>query len=171
MTEPRSLTVPGDGLLHPVFAGAVALLLVNDHLLKSAFPGLISGKLSDVAGLVFFPMLMVATWEVLAGVMRRWRGPRSLPLIVAIIATAFVFVAIKVSSEGSSLFAEVLGRMQWFGASLGSWAVGGPTPRLSSVPAVRDPTDMAALIALLAALVFGVRRVNRHALAVERPPS
>ncbi|WP_345393526.1 hypothetical protein [Nonomuraea salmonea] len=31
------------------------VLLVNDHLLKAAFPGVVTGKLSDVAGLLVAP--------------------------------------------------------------------------------------------------------------------
>ena len=40
----------GDGLLHPIALLAVALLLVNDHLLKAAAPGPLTGKLSDSPG-------------------------------------------------------------------------------------------------------------------------
>lgn len=39
-------------LARPWFFAAVALLALNDHLLKSAWPGLVTGKLSDVAGVV-----------------------------------------------------------------------------------------------------------------------
>ncbi|MFB9474957.1 hypothetical protein ACFFR3_36155 [Nonomuraea salmonea] len=34
------------------------VLLVNDHLLKAAFPGVVTGKLSDVAGLLVAPALV-----------------------------------------------------------------------------------------------------------------
>ncbi|WP_336212526.1 sialidase family protein [Nonomuraea sp. LPB2021202275-12-8] len=37
---------------------SVAVLLLNDHLLKHAWPGLVTGKLSDVAGLVVAPPLL-----------------------------------------------------------------------------------------------------------------
>lgn len=33
-----------------MFAGIVGLLLLNDHVLKSAWPGWVTGKLSDAAG-------------------------------------------------------------------------------------------------------------------------
>ena len=39
-------------LIHPVFTGALALLLVNDHLLKHRYGGVVTGTLSDVAGVV-----------------------------------------------------------------------------------------------------------------------
>ena len=37
---------------------AVAVLVSNDHVLKQHFPGLITGKLSDFAGLFFFPLFL-----------------------------------------------------------------------------------------------------------------
>jgi hypothetical protein len=40
---------------HPVTLLSLVLLLVNDHLLKDAYPGLATGKLSDLAGLVVAP--------------------------------------------------------------------------------------------------------------------
>ncbi|MBX2798886.1 MAG: hypothetical protein KTR31_14515 [Myxococcales bacterium] len=55
-------TRPIRALLHPVWLGALALLVVNDHLLKGAgwLPGWMTGKLSDVAGLVVAPVLLAA---------------------------------------------------------------------------------------------------------------
>lgn len=32
----------------PVFTGSVAVLALNDHVLKATWPGLITGKLSDL---------------------------------------------------------------------------------------------------------------------------
>ena len=45
-------------LVHPASLGAVCCLLVNDHVLKGRAPALLTGKLSDFAGLFFFPLLM-----------------------------------------------------------------------------------------------------------------
>lgn len=42
---------------HPVFTSAVAVLAVNDHLLKPAVGGWVTGKLSDVAGLFVVAVL------------------------------------------------------------------------------------------------------------------
>lgn len=38
-------------LAHPLTTGAFAVLAVNDHFLKARYPGVLTGKLSDVAGL------------------------------------------------------------------------------------------------------------------------
>lgn len=45
-------------LTSPVFTGAVVALLVNDHVLKTSHPGWLTGKLSDVAGLVVVALLL-----------------------------------------------------------------------------------------------------------------
>lgn len=44
-------------LASPIFTGAVLVLIVNDQLLKRLAPGLVTGKLSDVAGLVVIAVL------------------------------------------------------------------------------------------------------------------
>src|SRR3972149_6580371 len=55
----------------PASLGAVALLLLNDHFLKQAYPSILTGKLSDFAGLFFFPFLL----GVLVG-LSGWRARR-----------------------------------------------------------------------------------------------
>lgn len=47
-------------LVSPGFLLALVLLLVNDHVLKAAYPGWFTGKLSDFAGLFCFPLFFVA---------------------------------------------------------------------------------------------------------------
>ena len=54
-------TLPWSWLLaSPVFVGSVLLLAVNDQVLKHEFPGLVTGKLSDVAGVVMIAMALTA---------------------------------------------------------------------------------------------------------------
>jgi len=52
----RSLRALG----HPLSLASVAFLVANDHLLKRAYPSVLTGKLSDFAGLFFFPFLLTA---------------------------------------------------------------------------------------------------------------
>ena len=47
-------------LADPIFTGAVAALAVNDGLLKDRWPGVVTGKLSDFAGVVVIAMLLAA---------------------------------------------------------------------------------------------------------------
>ncbi len=49
-------------LLHPVFLTGLFLLLLNDHYLKDAYGNWWTGKLSDVAGVLFLPLLWKAVF-------------------------------------------------------------------------------------------------------------
>ena len=63
---------PRDRLHHPLFLGALALLALNDHVLKGAgvLPGAVTGKLSDVAGLLVAPL--VCAWLLRVRTTRGW---------------------------------------------------------------------------------------------------
>jgi hypothetical protein len=54
-------------LAHPVSLIALVVLIVNDHLLKAAFPGVVTGKVSDVAGLVVAPPFLASIVLVAVG--------------------------------------------------------------------------------------------------------
>ncbi|MBX6387020.1 MAG: hypothetical protein IRZ07_29260, partial [Microbispora sp.] len=54
----RSLATAAAWLGHPATLTAIAVLLVNDHLLKHLWPGVVTGKLSDVAGMLVAPPLL-----------------------------------------------------------------------------------------------------------------
>lgn len=140
---------PGDGILHPVTIGALLLLILNDHVLKAAFPGLVTGKLSDVAGLVFFPTLLVGVIEVLI----RRVGPRAL-VVVAVIATAIVFTLTKTWDPAADAYRVTLGILQWPFRAL----LSGGEASLARVSFVKDPTDLVALPALFIPLRLGLKR-------------
>ncbi len=57
-------------LAHPASLAAIVLLLANDHGLKQAHPSALTGKLSDLAGLLFFPFLMAFCLAWLPGLGR-----------------------------------------------------------------------------------------------------
>jgi hypothetical protein len=108
-------------LCHPVTVTALALLIVNDHVLKSAWPGWVTGKLSDVAGMVLAPPLLAA----LAGLI----APRSSfrrVAVAAIVAVGCGFAFVKLRGYGAELASE-------------AWSLF--TPSLVRA----DPTDLLAL--------------------------
>src|SRR5262245_25324476 len=74
-------------LLHPLPVAAIAITALNDHLWKGGHlvPAWLTGKLSDFAGLFFFPVLVVAAT----------RG-RVRPAVAAL-ATGLVFALFKLS--------------------------------------------------------------------------
>lgn len=47
-------------LVHPITLAAIILLLLNDHYLKQNHPSGWTGKLSDIAGLIFAPIICTA---------------------------------------------------------------------------------------------------------------
>lgn len=118
------------GLLHPVALIAIAVLVINDHVLKDAYPSWLTGKLSDVAGLVFFPLLLAV---LLAPVARLGRIGREHLIALCVIATGVGFAAIKLWEPATVVCEHVLG-----------WLQLSPGP----VQIVRDPTDLLALAAL-----------------------
>ncbi|SCF36637.1 hypothetical protein GA0074695_6147 [Micromonospora viridifaciens] len=57
-TGPDAARIALAWLGHPVTVFALVVLVLNDHVLKAAQPGWLTGKLSDVAGLVLAPPLV-----------------------------------------------------------------------------------------------------------------
>ncbi|MER5621004.1 hypothetical protein ABT061_08155 [Streptosporangium sp. NPDC002544] len=118
---------------HPATVAATILLLVNDHLLKALWPGPVTGKLSDVAGLLvappvlalaFLPALALTRAGPFSSVLARLAAP------VATVATGVGFTLVK-TTEGGAEFASR------------AWTlVAGPSRVLA------DPTDLVALPAL-----------------------
>ncbi len=101
---------------------ALGILVLNDHVLKYAgvLPGWLTGKLSDVAGLIVAP--------VLAARLARARTPRARALAFA--AVALPFCAVKLSPAAAGALVTALG---WLGIRWRLWC---------------DATDLLALAAL-----------------------
>ena len=88
---------PGDGLRHPVALGMLALWIVNDHLFKEMFGNAITGKLSDVAGLVVFPLFLLAAYEWIQFFRKRSAKQRASWLIFSLVFTGAFFTALNLS--------------------------------------------------------------------------
>jgi hypothetical protein len=156
--------VPADGMLHPVPLLGMFLVAVNDHWLKAAFAAWWTGKLSDVAGMLFFPSLLQALVEVvLARAGRAW-GPSRRVLVLACFASAVGLAAINLSPAAASAWSHALGALQW--PLLAAWAVatGADAPALGVVRAVSDWTDVLAVPAVLASAWAGWRRCAASAI-------
>lgn len=109
-----------DSLRDPVFLTAVAALLFNDLLLKTQWPGPVSGKLSDFAGIVVFPVAMIAFLRRVA------RNPR--PGVVLGVVCAW-FIGLQVVPAVDLAHQAVL-------SSVMPWDVSN----------TMDPTDLVALM-------------------------
>lgn len=76
-------------ILHPIFIGSLLTLLLNDFYLKQTFSNHLTGKLSDFAGLIIFPIFIAylipkfKKWaSIAAGILFViWKTPIVSPLI------------------------------------------------------------------------------------------
>lgn len=140
MTVPSSVkrTVSwASDLAHPLPLAAVGVLALNDHLLKGSglLPGAVTGKLSDVAGLFFFPLLCAAIARGLSLALRgRDIGDRRSLAAAAALATALGFAAVKLVPAANALVERAWGAM------------------------VMDPTDLVALPMVGLAAAWMLRR-------------
>jgi hypothetical protein len=118
---------------HPLILTGIFLVAVNDHILKqSVLAGAVTGKLSDFAGLFFFPFLLV---DLVSLVRRSWQDSPRLFLGAAVF-TGFAFVALKCSPLALELYRNLYGLFDLH------------------VSVVRDRTDLSALIMLPLSVSF-----------------
>lgn len=141
-------------MLHPAPLAALAALALNDHLLKARFGNFVTGKLSDVAGMIFFPLLLVSLHELLLRARGRYVGPSRRALVASVIATGAVFAAVKLSPDAALAWRWALGALQWPARAL----LAGRLVDVAPVAHVVDPTDLVALPFLLVPLLVGSRR-------------
>jgi len=122
-------------LVYPLWLGALALLFFNDHLFKGSgfLPGVVTGKLSDIAGLVVAPALLAT--------LLRLRGRAS--WLACHLAIGLVFAGIKLSPSAAAGFEALMAL--------------GPFPWRITV----DPTDLLALPALFVSWRLGLVAMTR----------
>ena len=148
---------PGECLRHPLVVGMLFLWIINDHVLKAAYGNFWTGKLSDVAGLVVFPLIPLALYEFYCA----WtsRNPRLHRMIfgASMAFTASLLIAINLSEACSTLCCEFVATIQW--PFLSGWALfsGQKIPNLPQLTATPDPTDLFTLPALLIPLYLQKR--------------
>lgn len=109
------------------FLAALVALIANDHWAKGAHPGLLTGKISDVAGLVVLPVLLATAARSFS---RRTLMTDRAPLILS----GLLLAAIKTSSTAANVVESTLEAL---------------TGRSQSI--VVDPTDLIGLVGLLLA--------------------
>jgi hypothetical protein len=110
----ESPALPVGEALHPVALAAVILLVVNDWVLKPRFHDAVTGKLSDIAGLAFAPILLSAIIGLVLHVLARL-GARVDPslsrrrLIACCAATAIGFALVKLCPPFAGVVARLIG--------------------------------------------------------------
>jgi hypothetical protein len=118
-------------LRHPATFISIVLLLLNDHVFKLLYPSWATGKLSDFAGLFFFPFVMAAALGL--GTVRPHYSVRRTGW-VAFGLTGILFALIKTTPWGNGFTQDVVSMLLGF-----------------RVQIILDPTDLIALLALLPA--------------------
>ena len=130
--------------LHPVAIAAAVLLVVNDWVLKpSAAPAWLTGKVSDVAGLVIAPLVLTALVGLGLWIARRpdpWLTRRRLAIAIALVGG--VFAVVKLVPAAAARVAA-------------AWDLVAPGARI-----VADPTDLVALPALAIAAWIGAQEIR-----------
>jgi hypothetical protein len=152
--------IPADAFLHPLALAALVLLILNDHVLKDLAPGPLTGKLSDLVGLVVLPLLVLGAWELAMATLGRWHGPTRTALIVAIALAGGAFTAIKMSADGAETYRVAMGLARWPIDALMAAAGGAQPPEAGRVRFVQDPSDLICLPALFVAWRVGRSRIG-----------
>jgi hypothetical protein len=144
-------------LVRPWPVLALVVLAVNDHVLKGsgAVPGWATGKLSDFAGMLFFPLLLVTLWNLACdgvnGVLRRpslSSSATTTQLMIACLATGAFFSAVQIHESVATFYADVT-------AALAFWS-DAPTAVVTM-----DPTDVVAVPMVVVAFWLGQRAIAR----------
>jgi len=146
---------------HPAVWLAIGLLVLNDHVLKRVATSWLTGKLSDFAGLAFFPLLLDGAIELALDAVGRYRGPSRARVVVCIALTGASFAFMKLTSIGETIYGLGLGLAQWpFRSAFSVISGEGLAPfRVASM--VRDATDLIALFALIIPYAIGTARARR----------
>ncbi len=109
-------------LTHPFILLSIFILLINDHVLKIYFPSVLTGKLSDFAGLFFFPILLSV---ILHFVVKPFQILSRNIALASFFFTVIFFSLIKTDPFFNDFIEE-----------------------LFSIQIIRDPSDLMALIML-----------------------
>lgn len=144
-------------LLRPGPLIAIAVLLLNDHYLKAEWGHPVTGKLSDVAGLLFFPLLLVALVEVGQAACRCYRGPSHRLLLGAVVATGVVFALVQVFDPMTEVYRVGLAALQRPMLALEVLLTTESFEAMPRVQVTPDAWDLLALPALAVAYRLGIR--------------
>ena len=154
---------PGDVLLRPVSVIALVVVIANDRWLKVDHSGIVSGKLSDFAGLIYFPLLLIALLEGIRFLIR-WK-PWELTSRAVVIATAIVglsFALIKTWNPASDFYRNVMGYFFWPGFAVVDVLNGNPIPSIRPIFLAQDRWDLIALVVLPVPILVARRVMDRN---------
>jgi len=141
-------------LVHPVTVASFTLLVLNDHWLKHAHPGWLSGKLSDVAFMVLAPLWLFAGGSRL-GVWSARAQRHALSACLLVIGATLVLM--EATAWGDWLYRYGLGALQFPFRAVAGWTLHSQWPEFRPVQQTRDLTDLFCLPFLAVAYWIGRR--------------
>lgn len=109
-------------LSRPWFLVAIAVLVVNDHILKSAWPGAVTGKVSDFAGLVVVAVLLSVAAGPMWGTIVAGAGFVALKTLPGVAELAVPMLGGLTRRDASDLIALIILPAVW-------WATTRPRPK------------------------------------------
>jgi hypothetical protein len=168
-TAQGKIATPGELLLHPVSIVAGALLVINDQILKSEWPGAVTGKLSDIAGLILFPLLLVSLAECFRFLLRRRILVESDELLWPLIC-GLGFILVKCTALGNSAYARSVGSIRWPVHAVVAEFHHDALPSIQPILVARDYTDLTVLgVLVLPYILTRARRTHLCARIVQVP--
>ena len=147
---------PGDCIRHPLCVFMLWLWLLNDHIFKDLWGNDLTGKLSDISGLVVFPLMFIATYEMICAFRQKAATHLHLVLWFSLGFSAMIMILINLSDWSADLCRVGLGVLQWPFRCLWSLSI---VP-LQEVYLTMDPTDLWTLGALIIPYYIVFSRIN-----------
>lgn len=155
-------SIPGRLYLTALPLLATGVLLLNDHVLKRLVPSVMTGKLSDAAGVFLLPILALAGIELLLAAMHRpWMTTRK-RLVIAVAVTGFGFAAVKGVPAVTTAYAYALGCLRWPIEAVASLVDGRHPDAVLPVSVLTDWTDILVLPVLGFTWLCGRRWTAEH---------
>lgn len=121
-------------LYHPFVIGSIIVYILNNHIFQRFWPSSITGKLSDIAWLFFTPIVISSLVASIPQVNRKNQININALIWISI---GVVFVALKGRQNANHIFVSFIRNTTGFPVSI-----------------VFDPTDLAALVALVGSFFF-----------------
>lgn len=148
----RTTPVIGEALLHPISLLCLAVWGLNDHVLKARYGNWLTGKLSDFAGLLVFPLLLLTLLELGLWATGKRRKANLREWLAVLLVAGLGFTAAKCTTWGDVAYSVWVGLLHDPLATLRA-----PFEVAARVQHTQDPTDAIALPMLMAAWWFGKR--------------
>lgn len=126
--------------------------MLNDQVLKERWPGLITGKLSDFAGMFLVPFLGMCVLEALCMASgRRISGrQRWLAFCTTCVVAVLCLALTKLSDPVGDAYGWLIGAARWPFVSVAEFDI----RPVRAIGVVQDPTDIWAALALVPAYLL-----------------